>query len=67
MSSDTSNLSMYQDFFLKERNIKLEKEIFEGSSVAFQGYHETFKKRYSLNLFQFLGMKAKTLNMKLKH
>ncbi|MBO3283528.1 protein kinase [Paenibacillus sp. FSL M8-0228] len=45
MSSDTSNLSMYQDFFLKERNIKLEKEIFEGSSVAFQGYHETFKKK----------------------
>ncbi|MCR8845306.1 protein kinase [Paenibacillus sp. SC116] len=45
MSSDASNLSMYQDFFLKERNIKLETEIFEGSSVAFQGYHETFKKK----------------------
>ncbi|PWV90616.1 serine/threonine protein kinase [Paenibacillus cellulosilyticus] len=45
MSSDASNLPMYQEFFLKERNIKLETEIFEGSSVAFQGYHETFKKK----------------------
>ncbi|OME73993.1 hypothetical protein BK120_32465 [Paenibacillus sp. FSL A5-0031] len=40
-----SEISMYQEIFLNERNIKLERRIDEGSGVSFQGYHENFKKK----------------------
>lgn len=40
-----TEMSMYQEVYLNERNIKLEQRIDEGSGVSFQGYHENFKKK----------------------
>jgi eukaryotic-like serine/threonine-protein kinase len=50
----SGELELYQDFFLKERNIKLEKQIKEGSGVSFQGFHETFKRKVFVKFVSLL-------------